>query len=386
VKRGQQVRSVLLAHPSADLYGSDRVMLETVIGLVDRGWRVFVTLPSGGPLVPELEMRGATVRICRTPVLRKSALRPAGFIGLVLDTLRSIPGSIRLIRSSRASVVFVNTVTIPLWLVLARCLQTPTVCHVHEAEGSAPILQQRLLAFPLLFANRIVANSKFSRDVLSRSYPRLAARTSVIYNGVIGPAHPSSGRAQLAGPTRLLFVGRLSPRKGPAVAINALRALTRRGVDARLDLVGDVFPGYEWFADELQQDVVSENLQELVTFHGFQSDIWSHVAAADVMLVPSLLDEPFGNTAVEAVLAARPVIVSATSGLREATDGVASARMVVPGDPEALAVAVEELMENWPEFCRLVDDDALVARERYAPERYQREIADLVEDLTGPKR
>lgn len=43
--------TVLIAHPSADLYGSDRVMLETVDALVAAGRRVVVTLPADGPLV-----------------------------------------------------------------------------------------------------------------------------------------------------------------------------------------------------------------------------------------------------------------------------------------------------------------------------------------------
>ena len=105
-------RSILIAHPSADLYGSDRVMLESITGLVSRGHRVVVTLPSAGALVREIEQRGAAVEFCASPVLRKSALRPVGFLQLVVETARSIPRSMSVIRRNGAEVVYVNTLMI----------------------------------------------------------------------------------------------------------------------------------------------------------------------------------------------------------------------------------------------------------------------------------
>ena len=68
-----------------------------------------------------------------------------------------------------------------------------------------------------------------------------------------------------------------------------------------------------------------------MTFSGFTDDVWAHLAAADLVLVPSQGDEPFGNTAVEAMLAARPVVVSSSSGLDEAVAGYGSAQRVAAG-------------------------------------------------------
>ena len=50
------------------------------------------------------------------------------------------------------------------------------------------------------------------------------------------------------------------------------------------------------------------------------------------MVVPSRVGEPFGNTAVEAALAGRPLIVSESSGLVEATHGLPGVHRVKPGD------------------------------------------------------
>ena len=75
--------TILVAHPSPDLYGSDRQLLETIRALVDAGHRVNAALPDDGPLRPELEALGARVAIVPFTVLRKSLMSPRGLAGLV---------------------------------------------------------------------------------------------------------------------------------------------------------------------------------------------------------------------------------------------------------------------------------------------------------------
>jgi glycosyltransferase involved in cell wall biosynthesis len=373
--------TVLIAHPSADLYGSDRVMLETVDALVAAGRRVVVTLPADGPLVQLIEARGARVELCLSPVLRKSALRPVGMVRLLLETARSLPASISLIRRSGAAVVLVNTVTIPFWIPVARLVRRPVICHVHEAEASASSVIKRALALPLLLANKLIVNSRFSLGVLTSSFARLGRKATVVLNAVAGPEQPTLAREGLDGVVRLLYIGRLSPRKGPDVAIEAVNVLRTRGVRASLDLVGAPFPGYEWFEQDLRDLVRRKDLGGAVTFHGFQSDVWPHLLSADVVVVPSVKDEPFGNTAVESVLSARPVVVSATSGLQEAVEGYGSAQQVRPADPHALADAIGWVHDDWPTFREKAFQDAHTAAERHAPAGYARRVCEIVDSV-----
>lgn len=373
---GQPV--ALIAHPVADLYGSDRVMLATAAALVDRGWRVVIAIPGDGPLVPLLRDAGAQVVDCPTPVLRKSMLRPAGAVAALRDTVRGIAAGHRLLKSVRPDLLYVSTVTVPLWTALGRLARVPVVCHVHEAETGAGPCLRRLLASPLLLTQGILVNSRFSSRVLGQSFPSLERRATVLQNPVPGPAAPTPPRVVLEGDVRLVFVGRLSPRKGPDVAIDALALLRDRGVSARLTLAGAVFPGYEWFESALRDRVRDLALDDQVVFAGFQPEVWGVLDAADVVLVPSVVDEPFGNTAVEAVLARRPVIVSAQGGLLEAVDGYASALSVPPADPVALADAVGEVVGTWTIRRSAVDDDARLAAQRHGPLQYGDRISEAL--------
>lgn len=372
---------IMISNPGADLYGSDRMLLETVSALVGAGERVIVTLPNLGPLVAEIEARGGQVVVAPTPIIRKSVLKPVGFLRFMGDVVSAIGPGIALLRRIRPKAVVVNTITAPLWIPLARLVGVPVVCHVHEGEASMPRVVRMAVNLPLLLADRLVINSRFSRGVLVDSIGRLAKKADVVYNAVPGPEEVTPPRDRIDGSVRLLFVGRLSPRKGPHVAIEALRLLTERGVDARLDLVGAVFPGYEWYEDQLQQQVADSQLRERVTFHGFQHKVWPFSAAADIILVPSTIDEPFGNTAVEAALAARPIVVSATSGLLEASSGLTACIHVPPDHAEEIADAVCAITARWRQVRASALADSEVAKSRYSSGRFREEICTTLSSV-----
>ena len=95
---GAPAHRALVAHPGAELYGSDRIVLESVAALTATGWDVTVVLPSDGPLVPLLKETGAQTLIMPIPVLRKSKMSVAGLISLAWETARSTPSILRLLR------------------------------------------------------------------------------------------------------------------------------------------------------------------------------------------------------------------------------------------------------------------------------------------------
>jgi glycosyltransferase involved in cell wall biosynthesis len=373
---------LLVVHPGAELYGSDRVALQAVVALVRAGWSVTVALPGAGPLAARLQAAGAEVVSCRMPVLRATATRPAGVWRLCRDALAGLSPAARLIR--RADAVYVSTVTIPTWILLGRLLRRPVACHVHEAEQSRPRLVRLVLALPVTLADQVIVNSAFTGRVFTEAVPWTRRRPVLVRNSVPAPTVSRSPRSRLEGPVRLLFVGRLSPRKGPHVAIEALRLLRERGCDARLDLAGSVFAGYEWFEDDLREMVRLADLTERVRFLGFQADIWPALAESDVVLVPSTAEESFGNAAVEALLAARPVVVSATSGLLEVVDGFSAVERVTPGDPLELADGVERLVRAWPRSSRNAVVDTERARRAYSLTTFGEELTAVLSPPSLP--
>ncbi|WP_026851075.1 glycosyltransferase family 4 protein [Glaciibacter superstes] len=369
---------ILVAHPGAELFGSDRMALASIAGFLEAGNDVVVTTPQDGPLPGLVRRLGATFERCQTPVLRKSLLHPVGLLRLAGQSLSGLIAGTRLVSRFRPDVLYVSTLTIPLWAVIGKVTRTPVVCHVHEAESTAPRWMRRALAAGALLAETVIANSEFSADVLRTTFPRLTRRIRVVYNGIDGPDHPGTARTGLTGGLRVAYVGRLSARKGVDVAIAAVALVRAHGSPAQLDIIGSVFEGNEAYEVSLHTLAEAEGIADVVQFVGFIPDVWDAYAGCDVAVVPSRFDEPFGNTAVEALLAARPVIVSDTSGLREAADGYESAQRSAPGDPIDLARALERAIAEWPGLRRAAQGDCELARIRHSPARYQALVAAIV--------
>jgi glycosyltransferase involved in cell wall biosynthesis len=379
---------VLVVHPSAELYGSDRVAVETVAGLRQAGHQVLVVLAGHGPLERLMAEQGVPVRVLPGAVLRKSLLSPRGLLGFLAALARSVGPAVRVLREQRPDAVYVSTVTVPLWLLLARLGGCRVVCHVHEAEEALPRPLRLLLGAPLLLAHRVVANSGVSRDLVVRDLPPLARRTRLVDNGVPGPprtapARTGTARAVPAAPVRLVLVGRVSPRKGTDVAVEALALLRAQGVQASLTLVGGVFPGYEWFEQQVRSRAAELGIDDRVTWAGVLPDVWAALEAADIALVPSRV-EPFGNAAVEAQLAGRPVVVGAAQGLREIVTAGVDGELATPGDPAALAAAVRRVLADWPGAVARAAAARDRAAVRFAPERYRREIVEVVVGRPAP--
>lgn len=368
--------TVLVAHPGAEMLGSDRMVLESVTGFVEAGARVVVALSSRGPLDVALRAAGAEVVVVPMFVLRKTLLTPRGLPVLLRTAIQGLWAGWRLLRTVRPDRVYVSTIIIPQWPVLARLRRITAISHIHEAESGGNRVINAVLYAPHRVSHRAIANSNYTLAAVRAAVPSLAKRATVILNGVASPDSVEQPRQNLDGPLRVLYVGRLSHRKGPDLVIDAAAALALSGTDVTVTLVGSVFEGYEWFETQLREQAAQANVP--VVFAGHQTDVWPYLAGADVLVVPSRLDESFGNTAAEGVLACRPVIASDMSGLREAAGGYTTTYLVQPDSASAVEAALRSVVADWARLRAEVPASRVEAVRRHAPHTYRSAVAAAV--------
>jgi glycosyltransferase involved in cell wall biosynthesis len=373
---------VLIANPGFDRYGSDLQMLESVRALRTAGWRVLVTSPRAGPLAARLEELDAETLLVAYPIVRRADTTPAGVARLATAGTAALPRLRRLIREVAPDVVYVNTVTLPWWLAAARLARVPALCHVHEAEPDAPMAVRRAMASQLRLAAVSVANSKVTRDSLCAVVPALRPRVRLVYNGVDAPDQPVTPPRLRPGAVRAVVVGRLSPRKSPHVALEAVALLRAGGLDATLEVCGTPVPGQEAYEEELRRRAARPDLDAAVTFSGYTSPVWPALARADVFLATSTA-EPFGIAVVEAQLACRPVVATAVEGHLETVLPGTTGQLVPVGDPAAMAAAVRRLVDEP----RLAEQLALAAearaRSEFSLDQYGRRIVAVHDELAA---
>ncbi|MCK6210817.1 glycosyltransferase family 4 protein [Georgenia sp. EYE_87] len=357
--------------------------VETVAALVAAGNEVTVIVPDHGPLGREFHSAGAAVLDRPVPVLRKRDAHPLRLMKLMVASIYGLASILRILGRSRPELVYVNTIIQPLWLIGAWLFRIQSVVHVREVEASISRPLQKGLTAPLRLASAIVCNSEATRSFVVRNHSRLSQRSVVIYNGKDWePYYKYSPRA-IVGEVSLLAVGRLSPRKGQDVLLEAVLHLVRQGVDVKLDLVGDVFPGYEWFRDELAEFVRTNGLSDRVHFSGFRSDVAVSLAEADIVVVPSRM-EPFGTVAAEAMAAMRPVVVTDVEGLREIVEHMHTGIRVRPENPSELAEAIRLIASDEELWRKLTLAGYEYVRDNFSKTRYQQQIANVCETVSRP--
>jgi phosphatidylinositol alpha-mannosyltransferase len=173
------------------------------------------------------------------------------------------------------------------------------------------------------------------RIAVSQTARRHVSRTSpgdyrIIPNGIETQRYARLP-SQRSG-TRILFIGRADRRKG---------------LPALLDAFARLPPGPELHLVGVVREDLSEASGERVFAYGVVSDGErdSLLARADVLCVPSLEGESFGIVVLEGMAAGVPVVASALAGYAELLPPAAG-RLVPPGDAEALAEALQELLAD----------------------------------------
>jgi glycogen synthase len=198
-------------------------------------------------------------------------------------------------------------------------------------------------------ARRVVTCSAYMRWEVTRLFELPPEKVDVLPNGVdparwqVAPEQVAAARRRWGGEGPLLaYGGRLVHEKGVQDLLAAVPRLRRRHPGLRL-----VVAGTGPAAGELRDRARALRLGRAVTFAGFipDTELAALVAAADCAVVPSRY-EPFGMVALEAAAAGTPVAVAEVGGLAEiVADGVTGVRFA-PGDPAALAAAVDRLLAD----------------------------------------
>jgi glycosyltransferase involved in cell wall biosynthesis len=183
----------------------------------------------------------------------------------------------------------------------------------------------------------------------------------------------------------IAFAGRLEEQKGPDIALRALAHLAGElGVPARLELAG---PGAPSYRRSLERLAVRLRIADRVIFHGpLELDgVIDLFARADVVVIPSVWQEPFGMVLIEAALTGAPVVASLSGGMPEALRPELEALYFPIGDWRACAAALADTLGDHASTAARVER----ARRRaasFAFDAYLERMADFVERSVESER
>ncbi|GAB2582922.1 glycosyltransferase family 4 protein [Ramlibacter solisilvae] len=183
--------------------------------------------------------------------------------------------------------------------------------------------------------DHVIGVSRFTLDrhLVAGYFQRAQAR--VIHNALPKPAQQHPLRPDPARPLQLGYVGQLLPSKGIAQLIEQMR--TWDPSRCQLVVAGKGAAAYE--------SALRATAPPNVRFLGFV-DPGEVYRAIDVLVVPSLWQEPFATTVLEACMHGVPAIVSNRGGFPEAVEAGRTGLIYEPLQPQALREAIEVFLRD----------------------------------------
>ena len=244
-------------------------------------------------------------------------------------------------------------------LTLAKWQKRKTVYTRHHSDAIYEIASPVKRGFYLKlerYTNRqadfIIAPSQMVRDILVEKENVPTAKVSIIPYGqtterfdAVTPEKIEKVRAEFGMKKNLALVctSRLFHRKGHQYLFEALSGLVKKGLDATLYLVGT--GNYQ---AELEQFAKDFEIADRVKFLGWRDDALVVIAAADIVVHPSL-EDALSSAVIESLMLEKPIIATDISGVRDSLDNGKYGKIVPPADAESFRQALGETIENLDE-------------------------------------
>jgi glycosyltransferase involved in cell wall biosynthesis len=229
----------------------------------------------------------------------------------------------------------------------------------------------------------------------SEAMRRMAPAPAFVESVLERVSHPVPPRGELyadivrepAGEPEIVFLGRVTPYKGVAVALEALALLrSAHGIEARLRIVG---PEDAPYGADMRRLAERLGIAAAVSWHGQQSAeaVAAMLARAHALLVPSIWDEPFGLVTIEGAFARVPIVAADVGGISEGVRDEEHALLFARGDAAAAAAALARTLgepEQTAARVRRAYERAQVFTLEPYLERQERFVLDAYEAMRSP--
>jgi glycosyltransferase involved in cell wall biosynthesis len=408
VGKVQPRRTVLFLERNVDgtIGGSYRSLLYLVKLLPRDRWRPIAVFYRDHELVEAYRKSGCLVLIMdfpptvnlmnrfawvqRVPLGRVSLLAVQKGMNLARGAVPLLFSYLSLLRREKVDIVHLNNgvMSATELLVASRMLGLITVVH---QRGIGPLPTS--FRFVRRLIDHVICVSDAARLNLVRQGLQ-ADRGTTVHNGIEPDEFKSSitrdqvdVRRSLGIAAEALVIGNagmIRGWKGQHVLVQAMARLHGRYPNAYCVLVGGISDTRDddgEYLRGLKAFVEDHGLSKHVLFTGYQSRVADYVQIFDVMVHTSIDPEPFSRSVLEGMTLGRAMVATRTGGTPEAIEDGVSGLLVPPNDSDAMADAIERLLQSQTLRRSLGLAAARRIRDRFAIESNVASTADVYERL-----
>lgn len=230
--------------------------------------------------------------------------------------------------------------------IRGRSPQAQLVMHLHNAFEPGQLDKNA----------KIIVPSQFLFDFYSEKMP--GADIAIVPNGFCAESYIHDNTEDLrkkfnidANDTVLLFAGRISPDKGCLMLMDAFNKMCKDRDNLKLVIVGDPFASKKGEKAEYQKKVLDEakaiGAQCIMAGGQSPEQMHNYYRLADLVVVPSQVEEAFCMVAVEAMAAGKPVLASQKGGISEfVLEGITGYHLAEPMTSESILADIKRVLAD----------------------------------------
>lgn len=322
----------------ANHYNTLRIFRRELIKkLAELGNEVIISIPSAEKQeIDKLESYGSKVIITD---MERRGMNPVKDISL-LNRYK------KLLKEVNPDKVITYTIKPNIYGSMAcKSLKIPHYCNV-TGLGSAFMadggLMRKLVSMMYKFsmnkAEKIFFENVGNRDTLVNENIVRAEQTVVMAGaGVNLDEFAFCEYPEDDGEVHFLNVGRIMREKGMDELFYAIKKIKKEYPNTTFDFIG-------WYEDDYKETVEKMQSENLIAFHGFQSDVTPFIKNAHCIVHPSY-HEGMSNTLLESCSMGRPIITSNIHGCLEAVDEGKNGFLCNVKDGEDLYCKIKKFIE-----------------------------------------
>ena len=220
-----------------------------------------------------------------------------------------------------------------------------TMKQAFAHERSIPDLNYRLASYfecsQIKRSDYLVTHTRCHAKEIANLHGINSEKFSIIPHAITNNNFEESDNKTSEDSIKILFVGRMEPRKGFDTLLDAIPKVVEKFPKARFDFCGS---SPKSILNEAKQRFPSESS---VSFHGYvkRNDLDAFYKRCDIFVAPSNY-ESFGIIYLEAMRFGKPVVACDSGGTPEVVENEVSGILVPPGDSDQLAIALIRLCKS----------------------------------------
>ena len=340
--------NLLVVNPGTNLYGASRILLQTMKALKPR--KIFFIVPEEGLLTEYIKTNSefSHVHILIVPsspiIYRKMGVANGFRLLKKMIVFRRIVN--RIIKEQKIDWAYINTLSCLFAVPPLKSCGLKVFLHVHEILENNKVFTKYINKFALRWCDKIIAVSEpVKLNLLEVSTKKQGEKITTILNGISDIYCPDAAKSNLS--KRITLMGRIKPEKGIWFFLDTISLLPEEFVNkSKFLIIGDAAPGGEHFLKKLEDDIQNHPAKNYIKYYPFIKDIRNIINESDVIVVPSLMKDPFPTTILEGLSAGKPVIATNTGGAVQSIKDEETGFLIEPLDKVKFADCLEQLIKS----------------------------------------